>query len=483
MALTPPGPSPGSAEAERGLLGIIIRENEMLFQIRHDLVAGDFIEPLHGELWLLLKDLIEGARPVTASTLIHDAQDAVVWGEVRASEYIYQLERDAPPGHVVVGLAKTVRELSRRRRLISLADELKRQAVEAPMSISSDEMRNEVDIAVAGIFSDAADLGLRKLSDISDRVLERLKKKEVEVGLIPPLTGMRTLLGSLLPGRLYMLGGSPGGGKSALLLQTARYIARGGYTALLYSIEMGDEEQAVRSLSADTGISSEMLERGVAEDRDYEKVWTANEMERKTKLFIDGSSSPTMAAIRGRSIRLQKLEGLDFLAIDHIHYVGKSDRRQGENEALDENLKLLKALAKDLKIPVMVICQFGTEALRDMAKWPHRKPTQGDLLYSGVIDRHADAILLLHRREYWLHRNEPPKNDPKRPEWNTAVDDETGWVDFILAKRRGGKGWGSWRGGFDPRTVEFTENRATSGWDGTGGASPEGQLALTGRAS
>lgn len=452
---------PGSAEAERGLLGCIIQSNEVLYQIKSDLVAGDFIEPLHGEIWLLLRDLIETqARRVTGITLVTDAQDAIVWGEVKCSEYIQRLDRDAPPIHVAASLAQTVREMSRRRRLIALADELREMAVNAPVSITSDELRSKADEAVAAVFTDVADLGVRKLSDIGDKVLERLKKKDVEQGLVPPLTAVRQLIGSLLPGRLYMLGGSPGSGKSALLLQIARYLAREGRTCLLYSIEMGDEEQAVRALSSDTGISSVDLEKGLPSDKDFERVWTANEMERKNQMYIDGGSSPSLASIRGRSSRLKKLEGLDFLCIDHIHYLSKSDRKMSDHEALDENLKGLKQLAKDLKIPIMVVCQYGTEALRDMARWPHRKPTQGDLLFSGIVDRHADVVLLLSRREYFLQRSEPGLDDARRPEWSAALLAEEGWVELILTKRRGGRGWGTIRVGFNATTVEFREHAA-----------------------
>jgi replicative DNA helicase len=455
---------PASLESERGLLGIIITRNETLYEVSQSIVAGDFFEPVNGELYNLLKDLIEAGRQVTAATLVHDAQDAPIWGDLRASEYIHRLEREAPPSVVIAGLARTIRELSRRRRLIALGRELQTMATDAPVSISADELRAKADEAVAAIFTDAADMGLRRMSEIGDGVLARLQRagtSNTSLGLGLPLTMMQNLTGPLMPGRVYVIAGGPGSGKSALALQIGEWIAEVGGSALLFSIEMDDEEQVERSLSTATGVKAMNIERALVDDREFEQLWDVNEKRRRHNLFIDGSSNLSMAAIRGRAVRLKKLVGLDAVIIDHIHYVAKSDKRLPEFDALDENLKAAKRMAKDLGIPVIVLSLLSTEAGRDLAKWPHRRPHQGDLLYAGIVERHADVILLVHRREYFLKRNEPAAEDRHRDEWLSACGVETGRAELILTKRRGGIGFGRSVLGFEGDRFRFADQAQT----------------------
>jgi replicative DNA helicase len=448
---------PASLDAERSLLGIIISRNETLYEVSQTLLKADFFDNANGEIYDLLRDLIEGGRQVTASTLVHDAQDAVIWGELKASQYLHGLERDAPAPALITGFARTIKETARRRRLIALGRDIQRIAVEAPASVSSDELRTKADEAVAAIFSDAADMGLRRLPEIGDTVLKRLQRKDEPVGMQLPLASMQNLTGALVPGRVYVLAGSPGSGKSALLLQVMQWAAE-EKPGLMFSIEMDDEEQAERAMSTATGIKAERIERALVDDREFERLFNANEETRKSKLYIDGSSSPSMATIRGRALRLKKMVGLGLVGIDHAHYVARPDKRMGENDALDENLKAAKRMAKDLEVPVIVLAQFGTEALRDMAKWPHRRPNQGDLLYSGIFDRHADVVMIVHRREAFLLRNEPTTADRHYQEWQDARVLEEGRGEFILTKRRGGQGFGRAQVGFEGGRVRFYDN-------------------------
>jgi len=113
-------------------------------------------------------------------------------------------------------------------------------------------------------------------------------------------------------------------------------------------------------------------------------------------------------------IRAKKLGGVDLLIVDHVHLMGKADRRGwggNENDVLNENLILLKSLAKDAGIPVIALCQFLTSSLHEMSKWPHRRPVVSDLLYSGTIDRNSDATVILHREEHFLLRSEPNRDE------------------------------------------------------------------------
>lgn len=446
-----------NAAAERALLGIIINHNQILFEVG-SLAASDFrAEPLHGELLLLLKDQIEANRTVTAATLLHDAQDAPIWGDIKASDYLRQLEEEAPPPSHAQELARIVRDTALRARLVEAANGLIQRVQAAPVSIAATELRTEYDEAFAALFSTVDDLGIRPAATVAEESLNRLKSVRTDSGYPLGLAGLEQLTGAFQPGRFYALGGAPGSGKSALALQVARHIAKTA-PVVIFSPEMQAAEQAERIMTFDTGISTHKIERNLVDNAEYEALFNAAEAMKGGRLYIDDHSAPTLAMIRGRAMRMKKLTGLALIVIDHCHYMGKPDRRMPDFEALNDNLTGLKQLAKDLSVAVLGLVQFGTEALRDMAKWPHRKPTQGDLLFAGIVDRHADAIVLVHRLETFLRRNQPYDGDKIVMEWKDRLASATGKADLILTKRRGGLGFGEQVVYFDAPRYRFSDN-------------------------
>lgn len=454
---------PQNIRAERGLLGILLTDNDTLFSAG-DLSKEDFAEPYNGELYLLIRDYIEAGRTATAATIMHDAQDAVIWGDLKASQYLTLLESESPPARFAGELARVVRDTALRSRVIRTAEDIARRARDAPVSVRADELRFQIDEAMSALFPSVQDMGLLRAADVGDGILNRLRTTEAAVGLPMGLAGVQDLMGAAMPGRLYMLGAASGGGKSALIVQIARNMALAGYRVLLDSLEMSAEETVERILSGRTGIEAPKIERGTVTQQEYQMLVDANNDDRAGELYIDQTSKLTVPMIRGRALRKQRLGGLDILFVDHIHYVSKADRKQSENEALDENLAGLKALARDLKIPVVCACHFTSTGLRDMEQWPHRRPKKGDLLFSATVERHADVIALLHRPEYFLRQAEPEPDARHYHEWVLRMSDQgekgqKGVAELILAKRRGGKGYGIRRLYFDEARVTFTDNR------------------------
>ena len=448
---------PINLPAERGILGIIINENELIYDTGR-LTAADFGESYHGELFNLLKDQVEAGRAVTSATLLHDAQDAVIWGEdLKASEYLARLEADAPPSRLLPELVRTVSDVALRARLVDASQEMTRRVLDAPVSITAAELRTQYDETFAALFSSIDDLGMRKMSDVTDAILERLKSPESVIGHSAGLVCVQDLIGTFLPGNLYLLGGSPGSGKSALTAQLLRSVARNGVPVALFSPEMGDEDQARRLMAADTGVESHRIARGMVNNTEYEQLWNAGEVARDDLFYIDAHTRPSLSIIRGRSRRKQKLGGLGMIAIDHVHYMSRPDRRMSEADAFSENLAGLKQLAKDLGIPVLGLVQFTAEALRDMARWPHRRPTQGDLLYAGAVDRHSDAVILIHRLEYFLRRNKPGPEEQHHVEWGARLMEAADKADILLAKHRDGVGYGERTAYFNAPRLHFTD--------------------------
>lgn len=450
---------PQNVRAERALLGVLLSDNDALFAIG-DLPSTDFSESYNGELYLLIRDQIEAGRTASAATIMHDAQDAVIWGDMKASDYLFMLEREAPPSRMAPELARVIRDTALRSRVIQTAEEIAKRARDAPVSVPADELRSEIDEAMQGLFPTIGDMGIRKSADVGDEILRGLRENTGTThGLNVGLARVQDLTGPLLPGKLYMVAAASGGGKSALIVQMARYMAKTGHTSLIFSMEMDAEEFVGRILASQTGIEAPMIEQSAINPSEYQLLADAVEDDRTANLYIDETSEPTMSLIRGRALRKKRLGGLDALFVDHIHYVKKPDRKMSEDEALNHNLRLAKATARDLHIPVVCACHFTSSSLRFMEAWPHPRPKKGDILFSGTVDRHADVIVMLHRPEYFLLRAEPEEDAKHRHEWAIRKENEKGTAELILGKRRGGKGYGIRKLYFDEKRVAFSDQK------------------------
>lgn len=447
-----------SLESERGVLGIILNHNSALFDVGQILAKADFYESYNGEIYILLRDMIEAGRTVTATALLYDIQDADIGG-LPASQYLRKLEEDAPPADTIIEMARRIRDAAIRRRLEALGDEIKRLAVHSPVSISAEELRTKADEAVSALFTSISDLGVRHLfKEVGETILTRLKVTgDQPIGLPVGIKQVQDLIGALLPGRLYVIGGSPGSGKSSLLLQISRYVGRQGKAALIFSPEMEGDEVAERGLAADTGIAADQIERGLINNAEYETLWDANEKAKGEGVFIDASTRPSLARMRGLCLRKQRMGGLDLMGIDYLGLAAKSSPKASEWDSFDDNLGGMKRLAKDLQLPVIVLTQYATEALRDMGRWPFREPTQGDLLFAGIVERHADAILLVHRPEYSMLRNPVPETDKNHVAYLDGLVKWRGKALALLTKRRGGLGYGRREMGFDAPRMSFSD--------------------------
>lgn len=441
---------PQNLQAERGLLGAIISDNDSLFETIGLLSKGDFWEPANGELYIICRDQITAGRRVTPTTVLHDlSQDADIGG-IKASAYIDMLVDQAPPSNVVRELATVIRELAVRRAAIGLATGLIERAQTAPASTAAQELLAEFEANLAAV-SSAADFGVRHFAEVGDEVLNRIAvalKTEKPAGLAPGLKAMQDLGGALMPGRVYFVAGAPGSGKSALAQQIATYVAK-TEAVLVIEAEMGADELVERHLASETGIAGDAIERAVLRLADYEPLHDANERARKLKLYVDAAASPTVSAIRGKALRMKRTVGLGLIVIDHLLYLRKPEFRMNENEAIRANLQALKQMAKDLDLPVMVLAPLKAE----YAKAPEvRRPELGDIYNNGAVEQEADVIIFVHNEESQLSKREPPENDPRRAEWLDRINRARGKAELILVKRRGGKGTGV-------RTLGFTGAR------------------------
>lgn len=460
-------PLPHNLEVEKGFLGSVIAKNDLAFEFMETLKPEEFFEPANGELWKLMLDQITQNRQVSRQTLLADrAQDSDIGG-ITASGYIESLVENAVDPWTARDYARVIRDLAMKRAVIEVGQRMIEAGFNAPPSMTGDELRAEMDDEFTALYRGPIDLGIQQIAEIGNTVIDRVESAvqgRTPPGLGSGLKALTDLIGPLHPGDLIAIGGAPGSGKTALVQQVLEDIsADGSKKCLLYSIEMRRDRLAGRMLAAAAGIPVRDIRQGAGIDRaGQERLVEENAKRRVSGLYIASPprGAPTAMTIRATGLRMQRTVGLDAMGVDHLQYIGQPERGMEEFESVDKNLMMLKLMGEDLGIPVFILVQMTTGALRDMHKWPHRKANIGDLLFSGVVERHCDAIVLIHQPLYFLKRNQPEEGDRTLEEWRQRVAKWQGYgpnTFLILGKSRDGEGYGERMVYFDGKRVRFTD--------------------------
>lgn len=447
---------PQNLDAERALLGIIMDRNDMLFEVLGTVSKVDFFEPQHGEIFTLMRDMIETGKEAKPGTLIHDlAQDADIGG-ITASEYLRMMLRDAPPAAMATTFARTIRDLAMRRRFIDVAYKHLDEAFNAPATITAQEIESRYHAAASALFSTAQEAGMKPLSDLSAAVVKRTQeayRKDKRLGLSSGLKAFDDLAGPLLGGRLYCLSGASGAGKTALAYQIARHVAKEA-PVLFQSIEMDGEELATRDLSALSQLPGERIERADLNEAEVFALMEAQAQQTGLQLYVDSAKRPTVGSIRGKAMRLKRMKGLDLLVIDHLRYI-KSPSRVDLFEQQTEILQDLNALADDLDVPVLLLVQLKAGYGSEATDWKKvRQPNVGDIFNGAVIEQESDVLMLVHRAEYMLARRKPTENIG---DWEAALQKAKNRAELLLNKRRGGVGQGQRTVGWIPEEQRMTD--------------------------
>lgn len=449
-------PAPQNIEAEKGLLGIIMERNDALFDVTHLIGKADFYEPHHGELFTLMRDQIEQGKAATPTTLLHDtSQDADIGG-ILTSGYLATLLREAPPSSVVRDLARTVHDLAIRRKLIQVSQKVMDEAYSAPASITGVEIETRYHADASTLFSSLTEIGVRSFAEVGDQLLNRVAdaaRRETPLGIDLGLKALQELTGALLPGRLYTLAAAAGAGKTGLALQLAVTIARTD-PVLFFSIEMDPEELATRHLSALSGVGGEKIERATINADDWGLLQDALKASKGLKLYLDGSTSPTVGAIRGKVIRMKRKTGVAVVIIDHMLYIAR-DPKLGEFDAARQNLQALKKMAKDLGVAVILLAHLKQSYMTlDKLRDPH----DGDVYGGGAVPQESDVLVILHREEMMLGKRKPAPEDTKQvQDWEQKLLRATGKAKFILGKRRAGHSNGARTVGFEETSQHFSD--------------------------
>jgi replicative DNA helicase len=464
--------APHNIEAEQALLGAILVNNEAFYRVSDFLEPGHFFEPIHQQIYELSSQLIRAgkiASPVTLKTFL--PVDLDIAG-LNASQYLARLAAEATAIINAADYGRTINDLSIRRNLIRIGESMVNVAFDAPVDFApreqiEDAERSLYELAESGRFGAGFQRFAQALTKAVDMAANAYQRDGRLSGLATGLKDLDAKMGGLQPSDLIIVAGRPGMGKTALATNIGYNIARawagetradghmhtinGGIVGF-FSLEMSAEQLATRIISERTGISSSTIRRGAIGEGEFEQIKDMSIELQHLPFYVDETGGLTVAQLAARARRLKRQRGLDLLIVDYIQLLQGSSRRaaEGRVQEVTEITTNLKALAKELNIPIVALSQLS----RQVENRDDKRPQLSDLRESGSIEQDADVVLFVFREEYYLSNKEPRPGTEEHLKWQTEMAAVHGKAELIIGKQRHGP-TGSVQLQFDATVTRF----------------------------
>jgi replicative DNA helicase len=467
---------PHNIEAEQGLLGALLVDNRPLERIVDFLKPEHFYAPAHQRIYdaiLILTDRGQTPTPVTLKNYFENDEDLT---HVGGTQYLAELAASVISVANVPDYARTIYDLFLRRELITLGEDIVNDSFSHTIDRNAILMIEETENRLFNL-AESGEIrgGFTTLRDSVLTAIELAQKAYKTQGHITGVTtGLRDIdqkLGGLHPSDLLILAGRPSMGKTALVTNIAfnaaqKYAETGGKEGAIvgfFSLEMSADQLATRILSDKSGISSDAIRKGQIKDNDFRHFVEASQQLSQIPLHIDDTPAQSIAAIRTRARRLKRKSGLGLLVIDYLQLLHGTGAKQGRDNRVIEISEItrgLKAIAKDLGIPVIALSQLS----RAVEQREDKRPQLSDLRESGSIEQDSDVVMFVYREQYYLERSEPTQrpdeNDEKYFErmerWQKRCSEVHNVAEVIVAKQRHGP-IGIERLHFEPNLTRFSD--------------------------
>ncbi len=449
--------APHNIEAEQALLGAILVNNEAFYRVSDFLEPVHFFEPIHQQIYQLARDLIRAgklATPVTLKTFLDANVDI---GGLTVSQYLARLAAEATTIINAEDYGRTVYDLSVRRALIQVGEAMVNVAYDAPVDFSprdqiEDAERRLYELAETGRYDGGFQRFAQALTTAIDMAAHAFQRDGKLSGIATGLDDLDRMMGGLQQSDLVILAGRPGMGKTALATNIGYNIAKAwrgeikpdGHTSTVnggivgfFSLEMSAEQLATRIIAEQTGIPANQIRRGGISESDFEKIKDYSIELQNIPLYVDETGGLSVAQLAARARRLKRQRGLDLLVIDYLQLLQGSTRRSAENrvQEMTEITTKLKALAKELNVPILALSQLS----RQVESRDDKRPQLSDLRESGSIEQDADVVLFVYREEYYHQMRKPLEaNREKFAEWLAEADKVHGKAEVIISKQRHG---------------------------------------------
>jgi replicative DNA helicase len=449
--------APHNIEAEQALLGAILVNNEAFYRVSDFLEPKHFFEPIHQNIYQIARDLVRAgkiATPVTLKTFL-DANIDI--GGLNVSQYLARLAAEATTIINAEDYGHTIYDLSIRRDLIQVGEDMVNLAYDAPVDFSprsqiEDAERRLYDLAETGRYDGGFQRFAQALTTAVDMAARAYQRDGRLSGLPTGLDDLDRMMGGMQPSDLVILAGRPGMGKTSLATNVGYNVAKAwrgeirpdGHTMTVnggivgfFSLEMSAEQLATRIIAEQTGIPSNQIRRGGISEADFERIKDHSIELQGLPFYVDETGGLSVAQLAARARRLKRQRGLDLLIIDYLQLLQGSTKRSSENrvQEITEITTKLKALAKELNVPILALSQLS----RQVESRDDKRPQLSDLRESGSIEQDADVVLFVYREEYYhLMRKPLESNREKFAEWLAESDKVHGRAEVIIGKQRHG---------------------------------------------
>ena len=437
-----------NVEAEQGLLSILLQNNRAYETVGELLSSGCFSDPLHGKIYEAMRILLDRGQVVDPITLTQHLSNAESDG-VDVKVYVVNLASSP----VSIGNARhyseIIYDLHLRRELVALGHEVVAETQifggESSANIQIEQAEQRLfDLATQG----GADASLHNFSQALTQAIataERAYQQDGHVvGITSGLADMDHKLGGFHPSDLLILAGRPSMGKTALATNIAFQAAlaelerpgKGGAAVAFFSLEMSAEQLAGRLLAQVVEIPSDRIRRGDLTTKDFPKFLEASRRLAKLPLYIDDTPALSISALRTRARRLKRKHNVGFIIIDYLQLLQGSAGGRSENrvQEISEITRGLKALAKELQLPIIALSQLS----RAVEQRDDKRPQLSDLRESGTIEQDSDIVMFIYREEYYLARKEPREGTEEHRKWQEEMNSLMNVAEVIIAKQRHG---------------------------------------------
>jgi len=448
--------APHNVEAEQALLGAILLNNDAFYRVSDFLEPLHFYEPIHRDIYEVAGKIIRAGKSADPTTIKTHLPEQLL-PDVTMAQYLAKLAAEATTVLNAADYGQTIYDTAIRRNLILVGEEMVSVAydgsdVEMTPNRQIEKVEGELfQLAEKGRYDGGFQNFSSALSASIQMAGEAYQRDGGLSGIASGLDDLDRQMGGLQGSDLIILAGRPAMGKTSLATNIAFNVAKAwkseveadghqktvnGGVVGFFSLEMSSEQLATRILAEQAEISSSDIRRGRIHDSQFSKLVDVSNMMSKLPLYIDDTGGISVAQLAARARRLKRQKGLDFLVIDYLQLLSGSSKASSQNrvQELTEITTTLKALAKELEVPIVALSQLS----RQVESRDDKHPQLADLRESGSIEQDADVVLFVYREEYYLKNKEPKEGTPEHMTWQGEMEKVHGKAEVIIAKQRHG---------------------------------------------
>ena len=434
---------PNNIEAEQSVIGSILLNNEIFDDVNMLINNNNFFDPMHQKIFSAIEKLIYSgmlASPITLKNHFENEKD-----DINIPDYLVKITKFSTSSRQAIEYSKLIYDLYVKRELIKISENVIDVAKlndfdQDGQKIIENFEKSLFDLAEKGSVSSSIIKFDQAMKMTIEMASNAYKNEEGIVGVPTGLTDLDDRLGGLHKSDLLIIAGRPSMGKTALATNIAFNAAKKiqqdnkKSSIAFFSLEMSSEQLSTRILAEQSRIKSNDIRRGKISEEEFDKFIETSKNISELPLYIDETPAISIAALSNRARRIKRLYGLDMVVIDYIQLMQSTRFGEGRVQEISEITQGLKALAKELSVPVVALSQLS----RAVEQRDDKKPQLSDLRESGSIEQDADVVMFVYREAYYLERKEPRPATVEHAEWQAKMSEVSNLAEIIIGKQRHG---------------------------------------------